>query len=486
MEGSKLVTVLSKFNSSELLELEYFLSSPYFNRLANSKKNFKLFKLIIESNPALKGTNIRKEVVYNQIFPEDEKPINGKLEKLMSGLLALIEKFIVIHFSEFLKSREEYFLSLTAFYRKRQLPQYQYQYLKKINSELDSPSIYNSDYFFTKYRLSQESELFNSRKRIGAKDDNLIILMNNFDRYVVFSKLEHSLSLLARRVNISIEFSDSLELAELFIPLINNREHLKLPVFQCLYAAFNLLKYFNDSAELYYYELKGALENTEHKLADSTKKSLLTILRIYAIGQANLRKEEFIIESFRLFKKHLEEGDLYYEGKIRPASIRNIIKLGLLNNKVNWVEKFLDQNKGRIGGTMHPLEVYNLNKSEVFFYKKEYEKALEILSFTFEDFYSKIEAKRLEIKIFYELKNILTLESKLEAFKVFIIRLSKKALPPKQRKLSTNFIGLVKQMIHPKTFLNPKRVNKLIEKANLQPMLAEKKWILDKLNELKK
>ncbi|MCB0643632.1 MAG: hypothetical protein KDC44_18420, partial [Phaeodactylibacter sp.] len=89
-------------------------------------------------------------------------------------------------------------------------------------------------------------------------------------------------------------------------------------------------------------------------------------------------------------------------------------------------------------------------------------------------------ARRLEIKILYELQSPI-LESKIEAFKVYIFRLSQTKLPDKPKEGNNNFLDLLRQVIHPKTYHNPERAQKLLDKLAEKKVVAERDWLEAKL-----
>ena len=124
------------------------------------------------------------------------------------------------------------------------------------------------------------------------------------------------------------------------------------------------------------------------------------------------------------------------------------------------------------------------NITQYFFYKKQYGQTEEQLLDHYENFYYKVAARRLEIKLLYEQESEI-LSSKTEAFKMFIFRLSKKQLPEKLKQLNNNFIDFVRQIIHPKTLGNKKRIESIKQKITRKGKVAERDWLLEKINELR-
>ena len=117
------------------------------------------------------------------------------------------------------------------------------------------------------------------------------------------------------------------------------------------------------------------------------------------------------------------------------------------------------------------------------FYRGELAEALDYLDDYYENLYYRLTARRLEIMIYYEEQSVL-LAPKLEAFKVYLFRLSKKEIPDKPKAMNNNFIDLLRQIIHPSTLGNEKRIQRLLKKIVVTERLAEREWLTAKLEAL--
>lgn len=86
-----------------------------------------------------------------------------------------------------------------------------------------------------------------------------------------------------------------------------------------------------------------------------------------------------------------------------------------------------------------------------------------------------------KIKIYFEKNELLLMESKLEAFRINLLRLSKKYLNDNTRTSYLNFVNLTRKLISPLSTGNKKKVQKLLEEAQNQPSLVDREWFLEKL-----
>ena len=94
-----------------------------------------------------------------------------------------------------------------------------------------------------------------------------------------------------------------------------------------------------------------------------------------------------------------------------------------------------------------------------------------------------LRAKRLELKALYEVSSDL-LPYRLDAFKMFLSRTSKKLLSNSQRQINTDFANLLHQVIS-STPGDSKRPEILISRIQEKKQSAEWRWLLEKAKELK-
>jgi hypothetical protein len=73
----------------------------------------------------------------------------------------------------------------------------------------------------------------------------------------------------------------------------------------------------------------------------------------------------------------------------------------------------------------------------------------------------------------------------MEAFKMYIFRQSRKQMTEKHRHFNNNFIDALRQIIHPSTLRNPRRIDKLKAKMLTQERMAERGWLLEKLEAMR-
>jgi len=480
-----MLEVLRVFNHKELLQFQDFLQSPFFLQSRSNEHLVNLLEQIIQCFPDFSNPKLLKENVYNAVFPE--KPFQkGKLEKVMSALLKEVFRFI--SYKKILEEEKEeggevgFQLKQACFLRERQLDKYYNRSIDQLRKKQEQVIDLGEEYYFNQYLI--ERERFNFATSYNARKEELNIpnTIQSLDVFYFAAKLEYSCGLLAQNQHLTDQDQqNSLSLLEEMLPKLEERAVFQIPLIQAYAFAFKLLL---GKEKGMFEKLKEILEEKEKDIPLQALKALQALSRNYCILKYNSGEGvAYLEEAFRLYKLHLEKGYLYYEGGLIPSTIRNLVIRGLKLKEYPWVYDFLQKAKNKIAGTKHPNDVYSFNMACYYFSLGDYDKSLVLLTDTYEDVYYKVTAKRLEIMIRYEQDSPLT-DSRLDAFKVYIFRSAKKSISAIQKEGNNNFADLLKQVLNPKTRVSPVRINKLLQKIKEKKIVAEKDWLIEKLEAL--
>ena len=118
MKGSKLLKLISSFDSDELKRLHAFIHSPYFNNGQQAPDLQRLFQLIYENAPNFDTAALEKDNIYTRLYPDAEF-VKGKLDKLMSRLLNLLMEFIATEYSDTQQNERSKLLAQIRFFREK-------------------------------------------------------------------------------------------------------------------------------------------------------------------------------------------------------------------------------------------------------------------------------------------------------------------------------------------------------------------------------
>ena len=480
MHNNKLLKTLAAFSKDELKDLEKFIKSPFFDKEKSPNKIIALFLYIKKYHPKYEHKALSKERAFKQLF--DTEPFNKlKIERVIGSLHNKIKRFISFQFNErnhdFVKEQ----LALAKFYKDRNLPVWFESTIEKLQEHQKGLTIREQDFYQNQFLIEREIHDFNSVYNFKKGDLNLPSTINNLDIFYVLSKLMHVCFLLSQNQNISIELDKSLVLIKAIGELIEQDEYFDIPIIKLYYQVFFMLRH-TETVEPFT-KFRTLLQEYKTSISTAELKNLKAYERNYLVMKTTKGDTSFRKDLFDLYKEQLQEGYIYYEGKLLPGMFRNIVKCGLFLDEFVWVNQFLTEHKDRIGGTHSPDDVYQFNRANYFFYIKEYEKAVDILASKYEDRFYHIAARRLKLMCYYETKSPI-LEHEINAFNRFI-RNKSLNLSENYKEHFTNFVNMFLQIIHPNTFKNKQRIDTIINRIENLQRIAEKAWLIEKLEELR-
>lgn len=480
MRSSKLIELIKVLNKEELKQLDSFLRSPFFVEEKVVKRIYPLFKYLATLFPGFNEEVLVKENIYKNLFPNEDY-VKGKLEKIMTLLYQTIKRFVVESYTQKSKEAIHDELKLAGFYRQKKLDKSFQRTLKQIRKRQDSIKKKDKNFFFNEYLIAKEYSEYESFYNTRQKDLNLPSTLRNLDIFYILAKQEYSSRLLSQdKHHVPLSVDENLIDLEDFL-LLKKQKYLNIPLIKVYDLALQLLQ--NTEGKSVVKELNELIEEYKNEIPLEQLKAMQALCRNYSVRFYNEGNREYLQLSFDLYEKHLEEGFLYYNDGLLPSTIKNIVVLGLKLKKIDWVYNFLEKYKNKVVGTKHKKEVYHFNLASYYFAKKSYDEALRYLSETYEDWYYQIAARRLEIKIYYEIKSLL-LDPKLDAFKIYIFRISKSKLTKLQKLGNNHFADVVRQINSPKTIGNADRIGRLIARVKNKKVIAEEEWLLEKLDDL--
>ncbi|MEQ1666777.1 MAG: hypothetical protein ABL927_15555, partial [Bdellovibrionales bacterium] len=182
-------------------------------------------------------------------------------------------------------------------------------------------------------------------------------------------------------------------------------------------------------------------------------------------------------------KDNLSRGYFYWDGKITPNACLSITQAALIAGENHWASAFIEQHKEKIIDENETQDFYRMNKALCLFGEKKYQEALEIIPFGSTYSFYHLMARRLELKIYYELQSDL-LDHKIDAFKMFISRAGRKVFSQNLHELFTNFVNFVRQLQQSNGPQAKQRSPVLVKRITEKKVGAERLWLLEKAKEL--
>ncbi|MEM6317654.1 MAG: hypothetical protein AAF960_08285, partial [Bacteroidota bacterium] len=460
---------LQKLTTKDGQQLELFLSSPFFN---TSKTILSLFQQL--QNNLKKGQLPNKLDLFHKVFGQSAAFNDHKIRLLFSDLLKLVEQFISI--SAFQKKRAQQQLDVAQFYRKNELEKHFNRIQRKGNKSLATQPYRNYEYYAAKSRFNWEVyELQSSKKRDMAID--LQEFGQDLDLAYFSQKLRQACFLRAQQALYNVEYD--FEWVQQILEYIDSKQWWNVPAISLYYTAYQLASQPKKSS--YFEDLKEKILLEGHYFPPEEIQDIYLLAINYCIKKVNNGQREYAIESLKLYKKGLEIGCFLENGFLSKFSYANIVAFGLMAKDFEWTETFINEYKNKLDkNARNSAYFFNLARL-VYVQNRDHEAALQYLQkVSDKDLINTMNAKILQLRIYWEIRAFSLLESHLEAMANFIRR---KALVGYHKENYLNIINATKRLLKV-NFYNKNEVEKLKKTITEKSILSEKQWLLAQLAKL--
>ena len=478
-----LVELLQSLNREEFQSLGNFLQSPYFNK---NERVLRLYNLAKKAYPNFEFKKNNKEKLAGKLFPDNKKPALA-LRRLMTGFTALVEDFLAHEWlkrNEYGKKtglREELFLrGIDEQYEKAYKACVAIQNIE----EQESPEYYYNDYY-----LEKEWNSYLLMRQNRSKEADHQKVLNKLEVFYAVSKLQKCCAIKNMQNLFSIEY-DFVLLDEQLKAIAENDFLHKVPVIE-LYAS--LLQFLMNDDEAYFFKFISRLDSLP--ALSRTELDMFYITSInYCIRKNREGKQKFLEHTFNLYESMMRNDLLINNGKIFPSDYINITGTAVKINAMEKAEAFVKKYKQYLPEDKKE-SIYMYCKASIAFHSKQYEKVLKyLISSEKNDQFSKINNEMLIIKAYYELKEFLVLESRLEAFRIYLHR--KNDLSNNIIKAYQNVTNIIKRLCRlsnslEKAMIMDKSISrlcgdieKLMDDIEATQPITDKAWLQSKAEEL--
>jgi hypothetical protein len=470
----KLGSLLAALSSTEVIEFEKFVASPFFYNGVQYGNLGALLRYILEKMEVIdtNEASFDRTAAFAVTYP-DQYYSDGKLEKSLSGLHLLLKKYIIFCQQEINGYEFEGMLYQMAFYRERQL---------KARFENQQEQMYKHDdltdvvkEFSLRRRFLLDYETYNFDLTYNAKKsyNKIPQVLEGLEASHLLSKLELlNQYLLARHIT---KFDLPEEIKEVVEGYFSGKIIQKHPILLLSYKVFQLLKH--DVPPLSEFENLHIMINQYQSNLD------IYYIRMFCTYMRNLctilvydNQPEYLPILFELSKTHYERGYLYYDGKIHGSTLISISQTALLVYQLKWAATFIDAHENLILNDTPKKDYFNLAKANLLFYQKKFDDALSLIPDTMNTIDFSMLCRRLEMKCFYEIQSNI-LDYKIDTFRMFLSRTGKEILPAIQKNRNGNFANLLARIVTtPKG--DKKRVQKLLKSIEDEKELVEREWLI--------
>ncbi|MCB0565292.1 MAG: hypothetical protein KDD01_13040 [Phaeodactylibacter sp.] len=462
MEGSRLLTLVESLNKKEVRELRKFLRSPFFNQ---RKDVAQLFEFITERVFTLQLLPT-KEQAFQTLYPsQDYDP--QQVRYAMSWLLKGIEQYLALQ--PYLADERQQKIELARAYREKRLPKHFQQTMQQLRRQQEQQPIRNAEFFEYEYRIQLEQYAFTaSRKRLS--EHNLQEISDTVDLAFIARKLRQTCFLLSHQAVYKREYDFGL--LEEALQFVDRKGLLRIPTIAGYYHCYHALRGLEP--EQHFQHFKAILLHQNQLFPADEARDLYLLAINFCIRELNAGREAYAREGLDLYKEGFRTEMLLQEGQLSRFTYRNAVAMALKEGELSWAETFIREYQNRLPKE-HRESMYSFSLARLAYVRRQYGKALEYLQRSeYQDLLLNLAAKTLMLKAFYELDEFDTLESHLEAMKVFLRR---KDIIGYHRRNYRSIIRYTQKLLH-LNWNDRGEVEGLRKTIEAEEVLTEREWLL--------
>lgn len=476
MPGDKLISLLKVFSKYELNRFRKFVTSPYFNDQEDVVQLFDLLNQKLRKDPESLEA-LPKQIVWKNLYPK-RRYDDAHLRRLSSDLSRLALRFLVEENRG--KDSISEALELQKALEKPRLKKHQNAVERQIQRRLESIGHDSAETYLFNFQL--HNNIFNRSSNVLSTGDYMDKL-RPVDQFLDYFYAAQKLKLYVAALSYGTFRSGG----ETYALPPGFWDMLDLPAFQSV----PLLAIYRKMAvclsrldeETYFQDMMSSLEAVGDKLSETDLRECFQIAQNYCAVKINQGKTEYFSEIFRIFKNIIGRNVLLTDNQLSEGMFKNIITASLRLGEFAWAERFIQDYAEFLPADIRE-NARTFNLANLYSHQKQHDKVIELLrNVEYSDLAYAISAKSILIRTYYETDEYMALDSLLDSFRIFLRR---NKLIGKALKIECgNFIGFVKKLstLPP---ANSNAVDKLqlqIERCN---SVVSKKWLLEKVKELKR
>lgn len=479
MTDSKLIEMLKVLTAEEREEFGLFIASPYFNRGAYATELNSLYAFIMATAPDFQMGQHSKQVAHAGIFAE--KPYSeARIDRMMFEIHKLAKDFLLTRHYNRPANEPHQLLDWTTVLRAKGLVNRVAKEFEKIKDLQIGFGNASPETYLTQYRAAFEEHQWQNMFNKVKGDVGLPEVLERLDLFYHANRLE-----LLNRFLLQQKVS-TLETPEFIVGALQSSSpaagfETTSPLLLITWKIHTLLR--KERAEIPdFQELMGLLQQHEADIEPETLAQFYAYLRNLCTLLIDAGHTEFDLLLHTLQQDNLARGYFYNAGKISPYACLSIVQQALRAGNIPWAYHFIETHKDDIPGENDTRDFYRMNVALCLFAEKRFQEALEMIPFGSSYSFYHLMARRLELKIYYELHSAV-LDSKVDAFKVFVSRVGRKSLSADLSELLTNFGNFVSQLSKSVPG-DKKRSEQLGKRIREKKLVGERAWLLEKAREL--
>lgn len=468
----------SCLTKKELKKFGDYIRSPFFN---TESRFIRLFELIERE-----GGNITRSIIAEEIFGKNASTGDVRFRKLVSEFMKLFEEFLAeTEFSADKLNRK--FMALEKF-RKMDLRK---EFLKQADNIIDYiKNETEKDELYYRNMAEIYSKKY-SVEEMNFKDCNkdLSFVVNEYtDKYFAAMKI----FLFQRFASLEYSFDiNTLEHKTFYNEILNyielNRFDIKLndPEIYLRYLALKLeFDGFNNEEYIEYVEIMTGFQD---KIRINEYLFYLMLLNVLS-KLINSGKHEYNINVIDITKK-MEAKGLFKKHPLHFQNLKIITESAIVSKEYDWAIQFIENYRENIS-QFNKDSVFYLLIAKLHFFKNDYYITRKFITkVSMDDYFHYIEAKLIECRVEFELKNYLSVIDSINTARKFL-----KSHPEIGKTFSNAYIAFLNSLfklvkLHEKSEVNNISFElEMLEKNILagKDQIYAQTWIIEKIRNSKK
>ncbi len=410
MEKTRLWEALVTLSRSELRAFDKFVRSPFFNQKEALVRLFSYLRQCRETEQPPEAHSAFA-AAYPRLPYDDQK-----LRLANSDLLFLLEHYLMYEesFADFERNK----VYLARAYRKRHLPKHNQTALREVRLSRESRRWRHAEYFEDLHRIELEAfQLASAAKRYEAF--NLQEISDLLDKTYAAQKLRHVCFALSHQAVTRMPYHFGL--LQHVLAHVEHQNWLDVPAIALYYHAYHFLA--NPSAEEHFTRFRTMLHGSAEQFPTDELRALYLLALNFSIKKSNdTGQADWYRTTLGLYQEALERDLLLENSMLSRFAYHNIVGVAVRLGEVDWAERFIHQYRPLLEENYREA-TFSLNMARVAYMRGAYGDALLYLQRAdYKDFINGMNAKILQLKIYYESQGYDLLESHLDSIQHYVRR----------------------------------------------------------------
>lgn len=239
------------------------------------------------------------------------------------------------------------------------------------------------------------------------------------DIYYIVSKIINAVHTQSRLQTEKYQYK--LKLTPLIIQFLEqDQTYLSEPLVGLHYYMYKMLVASDGHND--YYRYKAVIKLHGEELGKDKGYEFFQPALNYSRRRINEGNSDFLAEYMDIYKYALKRGYVFDDDVLDPLQFRNTILIALRHGEYEWTETYIREYQEKLPARQR-INAVNYNSATLYFYQKDYNKALEFLrDVEYENTTYNLNAKTMLLAIYYETKAFDALDSLFDSINSFLTR----------------------------------------------------------------